>query len=74
MKLTLTSIFALLTFSVIVKGSAWWVVAIQPVILSLGAVFKALDLDVLDVQTFEWKNWLPLSNKQDETPVAKDGE
>ena len=44
----LISIFALFTLSSIVKGT-WWAAAVQPVILSLGAVLTALDLD-LDVQ------------------------
>ena len=30
----------------------------QPVILSLGAVFGAMDLGVLDVQSIEWKSLL----------------
>ena len=45
-------IFTLFALSVIVKG-AWWAIAVQPVILSIGAVFAALDLDlqpILDVQ------------------------
>ena len=54
----LIDIFALFTLSVIVK-SAWWAAAVQPVILSLGAVLSAIDLDVLDVQPVKWKNWLP---------------
>ena len=40
-------IFALLTLIVIAKG-AWWAAAVQPVILSLGAVLSAIDQDVLD--------------------------
>ena len=42
-------IFALYTLSVIVKGM-WWTAAVQPVILSLGAVFTAINLDVLDIE------------------------
>ena len=45
----LRDIFALLSLSVIVKGT-WLAAAIQPVILSLGALFSAIDLDVLDVE------------------------
>ena len=56
MKLTLTSIFALFKLCMMVEG-AWWAAAVQPVILSLGAVLGALDLDVLDVHYFvEIKN------------------
>ena len=46
----LRHIFALLTLSTIVKGT-WLAAAIQPVILSLGAMFSAIDLDVLDTET-----------------------
>ena len=35
-------IFALYTLSVIVKG-AWWAAAVRPIILSLGAIFTAID-------------------------------
>ena len=60
MKLTL--LFALTTLSVMVK-SAFWAAAVQPVILSLGAILSAVDLDVLDVQPIKWNNWLPLIRK-----------
>ena len=55
----LSTIFALFTLSLVVKAT-WWAAAAQPVILSLGAVLAAIDLDVLnmDAQTIEWKNWL----------------
>ena len=59
-------IFALLSLCLIVKG-AWWAAAVQPVILSLGAVMGALDRDVLDVQSIEWKGWMPFINKKDKT-------
>ena len=52
----LTIILALLLLSVIVKG-AFWAAAIQPVILSLGAILGALDLDVLDLQPIAQKIW-----------------
>ena len=35
-------IFVFLTLSVVVKG-AWWVAAVQPVILSLGTILTALN-------------------------------
>ena len=54
-------IFALLSLFVIVEG-AWWAAAVQPVILSLGAVLSAIDQDVLDVQSIEWKSLLPFIN------------
>ena len=40
--------------------STWWVAAVQPVILSLGAVLAAIDLDALDVQPIEWRNLLKI--------------
>ena len=46
-------IFALFTLIFTVKG-AWWTAAVQPVILSIGAVLSAIDLDILDVQPLEW--------------------
>ena len=63
----LTSILALFTLIAIVKGS-WLTAAVQPVILSLGAVLTSIDsdlADMLDVQTIEWKKYLPFINKQD---------
>ena len=53
----LIGIIALFTLIVMVKGS-WWAAAVQPVILSLGAVLSAIDLDVLDTQS------IPFINKQ----------
>ena len=47
-------IFALFTLVVMVKGT-WLAAVVQPVILSLGAVLSAMDLDVL--------NTLPFINK-----------
>ena len=41
-------IFALFTLSVFVKG-AWLAAAVQPVILSLGAILGTIDLDVLEM-------------------------
>ena len=60
--MNLSDIFALLTLIVIVK-STWWAVAVQPVILSLGAVLSAIDHDILDVQSIEWKSLLPFISK-----------
>ena len=60
----LAGIFVLFTLNAIVEG-AFWVAAVQPVILTLGAIFTVIDQDVLDVQSVEWKRWLPFINKQD---------
>ena len=63
------TILATLTLIKMVNG-AWWAAAVQPLILSLGAVLGTIDLDVLDNDkpfTFEWRNFLPFINKQEET-------
>ena len=48
----LRGIVALATLIVMVKG-AWWAAAVQPVVLSLGAILTAVDLDVLNVSLTE---------------------
>ena len=58
----LIDIFTQFTLIVIVKGT-WFLAALQPVILTLGTVFTALDTGVLDVQPIEMKKWLPFVNK-----------
>ena len=60
----LLSIFALFSLSVMVKG-AWWATAAKPVILGLGALLGTIDLDVLDTQPIELRNFVPFINKQD---------
>ena len=57
------SIVAFLALIKMVKG-AWWAAAVQPLILSLGAVLGTLDLDVLEnAQPFDLRNFLPFINK-----------
>ena len=51
----LGGIFALFTLNVMVKG-AWFIAAVQPVILSIGAILAAIDLDVIDVQPMKFRN------------------
>ena len=51
------------TFALFKLSGAWWIAAVQPVILSLGAILAAIDLDVLDLQPFELKIKLPFINK-----------
>ena len=59
----LSSIVALtITLSVVVEGT-WWAAAVQPVILGLGAVLAAIDLDVLDLSS------MPFINKNEATDV-----
>ena len=45
----LFSIFAVFTLCEFVKG-AWFVAAVKPVLLSIGAVLAAIDLDLLELQ------------------------
>ena len=61
-------IFALFTLIIIVKG-AWWAAAFQPVILSLGAVLSAINLDL---EPFEWRNWLKFSSEEDKEKFSGD--
>ena len=60
LKMKLSNIFILYTLIVIAKG-AWLTAAIQPLILGFGAVFTALNLDVLQVE-------LPFISKSEKTP------
>ena len=72
----LISILALYALSVMVNG-AWWIAAVQPVILSMGAVFAALDLDLqpmLDLQPsdFNFKKLLIFKNEEEEEKNKKE--
>ena len=58
----LTYVFTLLTLGEIVKGNLVAAVA-RPVILSIGTIFAAMNQDVLDTQSFEWKNLIPFASK-----------
>ena len=54
----LLDIFALFGLSVMVNG-AWWAAAMQPVFLSVGAVFAAFDLDLepfLNAKPIDFRN------------------
>ena len=59
-------IFTISTCSVVIKG---WVIMLQPIALSLGAAFMALNLDVDLIQDIQpiikWKNWLPLKKEKE---------
>ena len=65
MKLLCTlALFA--TLSVTVNG--WLVSLVQPIILSFGAAFAALNVDLEPiVHTIEWKKLMPFITKQDST-------
>ena len=67
----LKDILTLFTLSVIVKG-AWWAAAVQPVVLSLGTMMAAVDLDVLDANVlhlFDWRKWIPGRKKEEKAPA-----
>ena len=67
----LKCLFAFLSLSLMVKGT-WWAAAVQPVILSLGAVLTTINQDVLDVESIQLKTWLPFINKSEETPKEQE--
>ena len=61
----LKDIFALFGLSVMVNG-AWWAAAVQPVMLSIGAVFAALNLDlepILDAKPIELGKLMIFKNR-----------
>ena len=59
----LRTILATLTLSVMVK--AFWAAAVQPVLLSLGAVLTALDLEALDMEPIDFKSyWMSFAKKK----------
>ena len=60
----LTFIITLYSLIVIVKG-AFWAAAVQPIILSLGAILAALDLEVLDAPSHEWKFFPSIKRKKE---------
>ena len=50
-----TLVIALIYLTVMVNG-AWWATAAQPIIIGMGAIIAALDMDIrpmLDVKLFE---------------------
>ena len=56
--------------SAIVKG-AWWIAAAQPIILSFGAAFAALNLDLQPLLATDLKNMLIFKNDKDEKQVKE---
>ena len=58
-----------------VVNCAWLAAAVQPVILSLGAIFAALDLDLqpmLDAQPIEFRNFFIFGNKENANKELED--
>ena len=69
----LSDIVALFGLSVMANG-AWWAAAVQPVILSIGAVFAALDLDIepfLDAQPFEFRKLMTFKIDKEKKPMTE---
>ena len=64
-------IFAVFALSVFVEG-AFWAAAVQPIILSIGAAFAALNIDAQPFLDVDWKNLLILKNDKDETTTTKE--
>ena len=60
----LFSIIALFTISFVVEG-AFWASAVQPVILGIGALLSAIDLEVIDIEPIEWSNIFSLEKTDD---------
>ena len=64
---SLEILFALFGISVMVNG-AWWAAAVQPVMLSIGAVFAALNLDlepILDAKPIELRKLMIFKNEKE---------
>ena len=67
-----TSILIVLCVLSVTINGTWWVGFAQPILLSFGAAFAALNLDlepILNVQPIELKKWL--SSKIDEKTKEK---
>ena len=58
-------IFAVFALSAVVKG-AWWVAAAQPIILSFGAAFAAMNLDLQPLLDIDWKTLSIFKNEKEE--------
>ena len=65
---TTIGVLALLTLSSIVQGS--WVSLVQPIVLTLGAAFSALDIDAAPVIDVNWLGWLKLNGIREEKARA----
>ena len=58
-------IIAILTLSTVVEG-ALWVGAAQPIILSFGAVFAAINLDLQPIFDVDWRKLLIYKQEKEE--------
>ena len=57
--LKVIGVLTLLTLSAVVKGA--WVALVQPILLTLGSAFYALDQDVTPVININILGWLKLN-------------
>ena len=57
-------IFVIFSLSVIVEG-AWWAAAVQPIVLSLGAAFTAMNLDVQPFLNVDLKSMIFKKDKEE---------
>ena len=57
------------TISMVVNG-AWWIAAFQPIVLSFGAAFAALNLDVLPQIDVDFKSLLVFKSDKEEPVQA----
>ena len=68
-------IFAVFALNFFVEG-AFWAAAVQPILLSFGAAFAALNIDAQPFLDVDWKNLLIFKNdktdSKDETTTAKE--
>ena len=65
-------LFAVLTLSLVVNG-AWWTAAIQPILLSFGAAFAALNFGVQPLLDIDWKSQGIFKQDKEEQPqLAKE--
>ena len=62
--LSLIALFALIT--TMVNGAWWATAAVQPVIVSIGAILSSIDLDVLDIQSIDLKKWFSSKDDKDD--------
>lgn len=59
----LSSIVALFTLSAVVRG---WAALLQPIVLSIGAAFTALNLELEPLLDLKFNKWLSSADKTDD--------
>ena len=63
-------VYTVFTLIAIAKG-AWWLAAVQPVMLSFGAAFAALNLDLQPIIDVDWRKWNIFKQEKDEKQVEE---